>query len=789
MTPPRLARRPAAALVVLLVGWAVVTGSASGAEARRVLAVEHSDALHITYTGGALGLEARIGNAPDHTYADPADLIYQVVDSADTRLTVPADPRYAFLGAPGARTWVAPQVQHPGVVWPGWDTEDIPAGVLAGDAVTIALTDVTGPGPVEVFQTETAGPRRIFSSGDPAMTLRQPVGAHVHASWAFGALGTYTLTFAVTARPAGSGVTITTGPVAYTFVVGPLPPATTTTTTTGPAPTPSSSSTTTSPPGSSSTAPAPTTTSTTTTTAPPTGTCTGLEAVLDSGHVDIAARLVDGRLRTQLKDTTRGPTPVYWRDLEAVGLHVTDEALAQVPAGGAYGFLGAPGDRIWLLPQTQQAGVLWPGWNTEAIDDGQVSGPVTWSLEAVEGPGSLAVYELGPLGDVRVVFDSDDPLPQSRDLAVATHAHGSWVFDEPGIYHLTFNHRATARDGRTLASAGTIPVAVGPVDLAGLCPGGEVPPPGGGGGGGVVDASGSGPGTVTGGGGTAVPAGDTAGPAARACAPVSLPAPTAAPTAPAAAAPVVLDDGHVDYAVRLEDGALRSRIKDGTVAGTTEWRDPAGTVLHLTSAGATEVPDAGFAFLGAPGTPIWQIPQTQQAGLLWLGWNTEELSAAEVRGDVTWTLDAVDGPGEMAVFEYDAFGAPQVIFTSRDGVGDSHRIALGTHAHGNWAFTAPGAYRVTFTHTATLASGATVSDTRTVRIAVGDTDPAALVPAGGPPAAGPPSAPVVVTGADGCPRIARTGTELAVPTRIAALLLAAGALAVAATRRRRQAAA
>ncbi len=777
-------RRPSRALlgVVLVLAVALGVAVAGSADDRRVLAVEHSDVLHVTYADGALDVAARIGGAGAYEIADPADLVYRVVDTADTRLTVPADPRYAFLGAPGATTWVAPQVQNPRVVWPGWDTEEIPAGVLDGDEVAIALTAVTGPGPVEVFQSATAGPRRIFSSADPTMVLDQAVGAHVHASWAFGALGSYSLTFEVTA--AVDGTPITSGPVTYAFVVGDVPHEPTTATT---SPTSSSTTTTTSP------TTTPSTTSTSTTVPPsttPARACTGLDAVLADGHIDIAARLVDGSLRTQVKDTTQGPSALVWRDLGSVGLHVTDEARTEVPDDGAYGFLGSPGDEIWLLPQTQQPGILWPGWNTEAVDYGQLSGPVTWSLEAVDGPGSLAVYELGALGQVDVVFDSDDALPQGLAIATPTHAHGAWVFTEPGIYALTFSHRATARDGRVLTSEGTVPVAVGPVDLAGLCPGGEVPPPGGGDGGEVDDTGTDAPAPTpaprsapTGGGGP--------GPSVRECVPVSLPATTAAATTVApetAAAPVVLADGHVDYAVRLEDGVLRSRIKDGTVAGRTEWRDPAATVLHLTAAGATVVPDDGFDFLGPAGTPIWQIPQTQQAGLLWLGWNTEELSASEVEGPVTWTLDAVDGPGAMAVFEYDAFGAPQVLLDSHDGVGDSHRIALGTHAHGNWAFTAEGAYRVTFTHTATLASGATASDTRTVLIAVGDTDPAALAPAR-PVAAPRPVAAVVVTGADGCPRIARTGTDVTTPLRLAAVLLVAGTVAVAATRRHRRSAA
>ena len=122
----------------------------------------------------------------------------------------------------------------------------------------------------------------------------------------------------------------------------------------------------------------------------------------------------------------------------------------------------------------------------------------------------------------------------------------------------------------------------------------------------------------------------------------------------------------------------------------------------------------------AAGTPIWQIPQTQKAGVVWLGWNTEELTAAQVYGGgVDWRLDKVTGPGALAIFEFDSFGQPKIIFNSADGLPDTYRIPLGTHAHGNWAFTKAGTYRLTLTHSATLANGKAVSDTATLTFIVG----------------------------------------------------------------------
>jgi len=175
-----------------------------------------------------------------------------------------------------------------------------------------------------------------------------------------------------------------------------------------------------------------------------------------------------------------------------------------------------------------------------------------------------------------------------------------------------------------------------------------------------------------------------------------------------------LSNGHADYAVRLEGGTLRARIKDGTNPGTPVWRDPSTVTIRLNSAAGTTSPGGAFEFLGPKGTPVWQIPQTQKDGVIWLGWNTEELKPGQVPGNtVTWRLDKVTGPGRVAVFEFNSFGQPQLIFNTADGLPDTYQIPIGTHAHGNWTFTRPGTYNLTFTH-----STPTAHTTSTLRVVV-----------------------------------------------------------------------
>ncbi|WP_433221679.1 TIGR03773 family transporter-associated surface protein [Dactylosporangium sp. CS-047395] len=285
---------------------------------------------------------------------------------------------------------------------------------------------------------------------------------------------------------------------------------------------------------------------------------------------------------------------------------------------------------------------------------------------------------------------------------------------------------------------------------------------------------------------TVSPTGSTTSPPAQTTAPptegTTTTAPTTAaptqttcvPTTSTSTGGVVLDQGHVDYAARIVNGKLVSQIKDGTKAGTTAWRSPPDVVFHLTDKAAGKVPAGPFDFIGPSNSAIWQIPQTQQQGILWAGWNTEEITTAQVTGSVTWKLTALTGPGALSIFEYDSFGQPKVIFNSKDGLPDTYNIPLGTHAHGNWVFTAAGTYRLTFTQSVTLASGQQSSTTQVVTFAVGNTEPNALLPKK-----------TVTTGCAGTGRLPATGISLQGPLCGGLSMLALGvALVTAASLRR-----
>lgn len=183
--------------------------------------------------------------------------------------------------------------------------------------------------------------------------------------------------------------------------------------------------------------------------------------VIGDGHVDLGPRLVDGRWTFQLRDDT-GTEPV-WRDLSDVVLQVADVAKTTIPEDPAYAFLGTPGGAIWVLPQVQSPGVVWPGWNTQDPSVAGVIGrEVDWRLHGVDGPGRFELFLSGNFGAPEPIFSSDKPYPQETGVEAGTHVHGNWVFTVPGAYSLDLEMSTV--DGRSDRSV--LKVHIGPGDPA-----------------------------------------------------------------------------------------------------------------------------------------------------------------------------------------------------------------------------------------------------------------------------------------------------------------------------------
>lgn len=175
-----------------------------------------------------------------------------------------------------------------------------------------------------------------------------------------------------------------------------------------------------------------------------------------------------------------------------------------------------------------------------------------------------------------------------------------------------------------------------------------------------------------------------------------------------------MSTGHVDVVdVDYASGALTVRL----LANGVE-RDPATVELVVRSAARTTVPDnSAYGFLGEPGDPVWILPQTQNANLLWPGWNATDVPSGVFQSNaLQLTMTGVTG-GELAIYST-GLGGPTVLFDNGDGLPDTRPLAAGAHTHANWAFSGAGTYTVTFRVSGTLTNGTTVSDDATYTFTV-----------------------------------------------------------------------
>ena len=486
----------------------------------------------------------------------------------------------------------------------------------------------------------------------------------------------------------------------------------------------------------------------------------GTTATLDRGHADIFDLTSDasGALTLRIKEDATGSGVM--REPEQTLLAVNKSTLTQIPASvsqatgapaAAY-LLGQSGDN--------QATVLWPGWDTLGVAAGgydaarfhiSYTGPADGriyaftssfaeGLKAVTADGS---YDLAPGGD-----DIDQPY--------AAHKHVNWLFTRAGRYTLTVQASAWtsgntgAANAESAARTYTIDVADEASCLAesGAAPSTDQAQP--------APAPGVGPGSVSSTNNQAAQdqgEGGAAGtPSAPAPAPGATgttgntgtttganPAPTsgarttsgttggercvatritreateaeaatlASNSAPANTARTTLTvsvgdgasgnatDGHFDLGPAIENGTLVARVKDDR-SQPAQWVDPSSLTFALGDAARITAP-ADLGFVATPGSSVWLIPSTQIAGVPWLGLNSQrEEIVTGTTGPVQFTLDAVEGPGRVAVFNAGALGSGvgEHVF---DGPGTGYTLGANTHAHQNWVFTAPGTYTLTIT--------------------------------------------------------------------------------------------
>ena len=173
---------------------------------------------------------------------------------------------------------------------------------------------------------------------------------------------------------------------------------------------------------------------------------------INNGHVDLRAMEVDGKFSVALGDDSRQHAKEsVLRTINSTTLEVTKLAKVKregnVLADESYDVLGPKGSELYVLPQGQQPGRVWPGFSSEALDRVKYPEGATMTLTPVSAPegGKWFAYteNLGAIDRMYASSEkaSDVPLPPG------THMHTAWAFTKPGTYTIDVTARAKQSSG------------------------------------------------------------------------------------------------------------------------------------------------------------------------------------------------------------------------------------------------------------------------------------------------------------------------------------------------------
>ena len=173
------------------------------------------------------------------------------------------------------------------------------------------------------------------------------------------------------------------------------------------------------------------------------------------GHMDVrlTQATTEGGLTYGLAvkdDSLTAARTSVLRTLGSTTLAVAPNARFVRPASlsdPSYDVLGPVGAATYVLPETQNSDIVWPGLSTEGIDYAALPEGADLTLHLAQAPAGarVAFFQGGTFGaGAKVHFDSTkgDGVVHTTE---ATHMHGNWVFSAPGTYRIEVGARSGER--------------------------------------------------------------------------------------------------------------------------------------------------------------------------------------------------------------------------------------------------------------------------------------------------------------------------------------------------------
>jgi surface-anchored protein len=191
----------------------------------------------------------------------------------------------------------------------------------------------------------------------------------------------------------------------------------------------------------------------------------GLERVwLSREHVDLRIQYHPGEtneLELVVRDRDRAT------NLASTNVVLVVREGGETPIPSGFEQFGEPGSPLWILPASQDPGLLFLGISGEGIPAGVFAEPPAIRLREVRASGWFFLWQFDPSGGLNMILDTRTGIgPESLVRpALGGHGHYNWGFSSNGWYEVTFQVEGRLAGAATnlVASTNTFLFAVEPL--------------------------------------------------------------------------------------------------------------------------------------------------------------------------------------------------------------------------------------------------------------------------------------------------------------------------------------
>ena len=140
---------------------------------------------------------------------------------------------------------------------------------------------------------------------------------------------------------------------------------------------------------------------------------------------------------------------------------------AQTPIPSGFEQFGEPGSPLWVLPASQDPGLLFLGISGEGIPLGVFAEAPAIRLQEVRAPGWFFLWQFDPSGGLNMLMDTRSGIGPNTLVrpALGGHGHYNWGFSSNGWYEVTFQVEGRLEGASTnlTAAPNTLLFAVEPL--------------------------------------------------------------------------------------------------------------------------------------------------------------------------------------------------------------------------------------------------------------------------------------------------------------------------------------